>query len=103
MPTRCPPWCFPSLVSGGRRGARRSARRGGRRAGVLVPWPVGPLSPHSVDVRVQGLEPQTLACHAPPLGSVTFTQVQEVPFCKAFGPRVFAAVRCDPEYLPTER
>jgi hypothetical protein len=33
---------------------------------------------------------------------MTFTEVQEVLFCKAFGPSVFAAVRCDSEYLLTE-
>jgi hypothetical protein len=31
-----------------------------------------------------------------------FTEVQEVPLCKAFGPGVFTAVRCDSEYLLTE-
>jgi hypothetical protein len=44
-------------------------------------------------------EGRTFACHAPPLGSRMFTEVQEVPLCKAFGPGVFTAARCDSEYL----
>jgi hypothetical protein len=31
-----------------------------------------------------------------------FTEVEEVPLCRAFGSRVFAAVRCDWEYLQAE-
>ena len=42
------------------------------------------------------------ACHAPALGSVTFTEVQEVPVCKAFHSRAFIADHVSSEYLLTE-
>jgi hypothetical protein len=53
-------------------------------------------------VEVRGFEPQILACHAPPLGSMPFTEVQEVQFCKAFHSCALIAVRRDSEYLLTE-
>ena len=46
--------------------------------------------------------PGPLACHAAPLGSVTFTEVQEVPFCKAFHSCAFIADHGGSKYLLTE-
>jgi hypothetical protein len=42
------------------------------------------------------------ACHAIPLGSVAFTEVQEVPHCKAFGSCAFTRNRMSSQYLLTE-
>jgi hypothetical protein len=47
-------------------------------------------------------EGRTFACHAAPVGSVTFTEVQEVLFCKAFDACAFIADRVSSKYLLTE-